>query len=478
MKPRRLLIFYAISALLSSIFVMANSHIVLGYGYIGLLPMLFFIGILFIFVLDRPEKKGRLTVYIFVSIQWLRTVLQPLLGSISGYFEDYGTYVQEKYAGFSVALMIYETAITFLFVILFYRFSGNRNPSVFHESKLRGNTAIYGIFIAFAGVLFFVTGADTYQFFALSTASGRLSTTLGNEGSGSDALINYGLTFLVILIIHNCSVQYQRTEKKRYVYYAMLCAALRLCLISSESRLAQVYILGAFLLILPQLFPQHKTQIVRSVGAVAVLVLGFMTIYKVFYAFNYDSYMEAIRASSFGLSDLADQLDIYFYGVKTIARNTTYCMQSDLGASQLVMDFLRNIFGIHYLLPDAITTVNDYNFYIYHGQQASGYLFSSLAYGYLFFGAILAPLCTCFNFALSFWIEKLLDRIQYTDIYYIACLVYMRCAVMIFANFPQTFNYITRTVVLGVLVIGGSSIFSKRSGNKNKTKNFIKQNDV
>lgn len=213
MKLRRLLFFYAVSALFSSIFVMANSHIVTGYGYIGLLPMLFFIGTLFITVMDRPEKKGRLTVYIFISIQWLRTVLHPLLGSISGYFENYGTYVQEKYAGFSVALMSYETAISFLFVILLYRFSGDRNPPVFTESKLRGNTTIYGLFIAFACVLFFATGADTYQFFALSTASDRLSTTLGNEGSGSDAIINYGLTFLVILIIHHCSVQYQRTEK-------------------------------------------------------------------------------------------------------------------------------------------------------------------------------------------------------------------------------------------------------------------------
>lgn len=256
----------------------------------------------------------------------------------------------------------------------------------------------------------------------------------------------------------------------------MLCAALRLCLISSESRLAQVYILGAFLLILPQLFPQHKTQIVRSVGTVAVLVLGFMTLYKVFYAFNYDSYMEALRTSSFGVSDMAAQLDVYFYGVKTVARNTTYCMQADLGASQPVMDILRNTFGIHYLLPDVTTTVNDYNFYIYYGQQASGYLFSSLAYGYLYLGAILAPLCTCFNLAVSFWLEKLLDRIQYTDVYYIACLIYMRCAVMIFANFPQTFNYITRTVVLGFLVIGCSSIFVKRLGNRNGTKNYIKQN--
>lgn len=228
--------------------------------------------------------------------------------------------------------------------------------------------------------------------------------------------------------------------------------------------MAQVYLLGAFLFILPQLFPEYKSQIIRYIAIISAAVIGLMTIYKVFAAFLYDSYLAAVKASSFGLYDMATQIDIYFYGVKTVARNIAFCRQSNLSLFHSFFDIFRNTFGIHYLFKGTdYTTLEYYNLYLYSGLSTSGHLFSSIAYGYQYLGAILAPLATCFNLVIAFWVEKKLNRIQSLDIYYIISILFVRLSISVFSNFSQSWNVVSRTLIIGMTVIGLSTLFKRRA---------------
>ncbi len=460
-KSKALLILYGITAVFSCVYTALNTNILSGYIYISFLPLVFLIAAIALYIIDARGKNGRITVYIFTTIQWLRSVVLPIIGTYSGYFTSYGSQVDESNAKTASLLLVYESLFTFAFCLLIYKGSKIKEKPALNVTALSGNTVVYMLFIAVALFAFIGTGANTFQFFALATDSDRLSTVRGDEGSPLEAVILYGLTILVVLVLYYCSVKYKEQGKRRYVVFALAVTLFRLCLINSESRLAQVYLVGAFMLMLPKMFEKYSKRIFQSLAVAAILVLGFLTIYKVFYAFNYESYADAIEANPFELTDMSAQLDSYFYGVNTVARNIAFCDQAHLGIGQILWDVLRNTFGLHYLIPNVTTTVQEYNYYIYSGTQDSGYLFSGVAYGYLYFGGLLAPVCTCFNLAIAFWGEKLLNSIKYLDIYNIVALVFMRLAVMVFANFPQTFNYVSRTCIIGMLVIGGASLFKR-----------------
>ncbi len=458
-----------ITAFVSAISCSFNNRICQGFEFIVILPLVFIVfGFLVLWQLSRCEasrRNGVITVYIFVLLQWLRLVFLPLFGSLSGYFETYGFNVTEKAAYYSIFLIAWEAIVTFLFCIIVFNNSGHKNDGCM-EGDLSGNRWVYFGFILLALVFFIRFGKNRFKFFLIGLSNERLSSVADSNSSAISAIIDYGLLFLVVLIIWWCHKKYIDSGKKRYVYYALVCAGIRLCLISSEGRMSQVYLLGAFLLLLPQLFPEYKSQIIRYIALISIAVIGLMTIYKVFAAFLYDSYIDAVKASSFGLLDMTTQIDIYFYGVKTVARNIDYCNQSNFSIFHSLFDFFRNTFGIHYLFKGSdYTTLEYYNLYLYSGLSTSGHLFSSIAYGYLYLGLILSPLATCFNMAVSFWTEKKLCAIRHMDIYYIVSVMFVRLSFSIFSNFSQSWNVVSRTLIIGMTVIGLSALFKRRARN-------------
>ena len=454
-----------ITALISFICCFGNVRIVKGFEYISLLPMIFLLFSVFLYlqltVSSKRGKNGLITVHIFVTLQWLRLVVLPLLGSISGYFENYGFYVNQKSAYLSTFLICFEAVITFIFCIIVLRHIERRKEDYKGEMELLGNRYIYILFILISLMFFIVSDEKQYDFILIDLSEERVSTSV--DGSAIAAIIDYGLTFVIILFFNWCYKNFRVSRKKRYLYYALLCAIIRLCLISSEGRMSQVYLLGAFLLLLPLLFPEYKKRIRTSIMIIAVIVIGLMTVYKVFAAFLYDSYIEAITASSFDLYDMSTQIDVYFYGAKTIARNIEFSSQSSLSIVHLFFDLFRNTFGVHYFFKELdYSTLEYYNLFLYSGSSTSGHLLSSIAYGMQYFGILLAPICTCINIWLSVWVEKKIHQIKYIDVYYIVSILFIRLSLSIFSNFMQTWNVVSRTFVIGMIVIGCSAIFKRR----------------
>lgn len=414
------------------------------------------------------SRNGRITAGVFLVIQWLRCVLFPMLGAPSGYFTMETSLTNESSVLTASWLFLYEMILSFLAVYLILRFSRRTTQKRTQNlTALRGRTFVYVVFVLFALFLYLREGTGMYSFFLLEANTSRVGTSEQEVNQIISTLISFGLTFIVILTVYFCFKRYTATGLSRYVYLALAIALLRVCLISSSSdgRLAVLYPVGAFLLLLPKLFQRHARLIVRSILLLGVTVLGLMTVYKVFYAFAHDSYAEALQAGmdNFGQSDAATQVDVYFYGVKNIARNLFVADKLQLPMNKAWTDLLRNTFGIHYLVKGSTqTTVELYNLYIYEGRQASGHLFSSLAYGYTYFGPFLAPLATVFNIWFASLLEKLLHRTKHIDTFYIVSLVYVRTVYNIFANFPGTWNNASRNLILGFLIIGGASLLKNK----------------
>ncbi len=453
--------------------VFCSNNIALEFYLVILYPLLY--GFFFMLLwpgLHRKGNSGRITIGIFLVLQWLRLVLLPALGALSGYFKSTGQLINEQAAQSASLLMLFEAVVTFLVAyLILWKKPKHQEVQVPSQGRtwegLSGNAWVYIAFVFAAALLFISDGADKYAFVALDL-SGEDRVSFDNSSVAIDAIIDYGLSVLVILLTYHAFKKYNRTGKKRYMTMSLLVALVRICIIdaNSDGRLAVLYPIGAFLLLLPDLYPKHKKTIIRKVVLVGGFVLALMTVYKVFYAFFYDSYIDALQnsAADFDIYDTAQQIDIYFYGVRTVAQNLYVSERIDLDITTLLTDYLRNTFGIHYLFGDALnTTIAKYNLYIYGGEFASGHLYSSLAYGASYLTVILAPLMTIANMLICTGFEKWLQRLRHIDSFYIVSIVYVRLVYNMFACFPMAWNHASRTLVLGALVIGGASFFRTRT---------------
>jgi len=451
-----------ITALISAMVCLFNIGNI-GDAYTGIIiyPYLFFLFAIVLFTqMKRTTRIGKKTVGIVLGLQWLRMVFLPCVGCLSGHYSSTEN-LPEKTVILAVILTIYEAIALFLVCLLVLskgKKSIRSNPE--KQFLLKGDVRLYIVFIVFALGLMFYTGSNPYSFLRFDVDDTRVALT-NEAGSVIEAIISNGLTFLVISILYYMKCRYETTGQKRYTYFALICVLLRLCLISSESRLAVVYLLGTFLLILPLIFPRQKKMIVMGIIITSSIIIGFLTIYKVFYAFLYSSYSEAIsaRADSFDLDLIASQIDVYFYGTRTVARGLHYVITDPPAFYTPILDLLRNTFGIHYLIgKSVITTTEGYNLFMYSGLARSGHLFASTAWGYAYLTGLLAPIATIINLLIAYWFEVKLENIRYMDVYYFMSIGFIRFAVTVFAGFGPSWNIISRTLIIGFTVIGVASI--------------------
>lgn len=482
---KRLAYYFAmLSSAISFVVMLLWSDIMSGDFYIIIFyPLLYGFFLLLIWP-DMLRRQGgaKITVGIFLVIQWLRLVALPALGSASGYFKVAGHNIDGESAQTAAYLVLYETIATFIAAFLLLRWKSKKVPlqqDVNQSMELSGNGSVYMLFIILAAFLFLRNGADQYAFFVLNLSEEHRVGFEADGGNAIPAIIDYGLTMLVVMLLYYCYRKYQKTGRKSYVYASLLIALLRICIIDADSdgRLAILYPTGALLLLLPKLYNKHRKLIINSIAIVGIIVVLYMTVYKTFYAFLYDSYLQAIQnnANEFDMYEYAKQLDIYFYGVRTIAQNIYVSQRLDLSIVNLFLDYTRNTFGIHYLIRDTVgTTVAQYNLYIYHGEQMNGYLYSSLAYGATYFSVILAPLMTIGNMVIVAAIENWLRRIKGMDGYYIVSIVFVRMAYNMFCCFPLAWNYASRTLILGAIVIGGASLIKTKQYSRSAPERIYK----
>lgn len=452
-----------------------------GFFAVAFYPAAFLISFLALCLGARGKSTGgKLTVGIFLALQWMRLVLLPAIGTVSGYFSEDTDYITHEAATTASWLFLWENVVATFVCYLILRFAKGGKAEVGIDStnspitgpepeyQLAGNRWVYVLFILVAVVVYFLRGRGMYTFLSLELDKTRASQSETNVNLVISSVVGYGLNFIVILSCFFTYLQHRKTQKRSYIWLALVAGILRILIIpsSSESRLGVVYSMGALLLLLPLLFPQYKKMIIRSVLIAALLVVGLMTVYKVFRAFLYDSYYEALErgTTQFDAKMAASQIDIYFYGVRNVAKNIAISQHISLTASTFVNDIVRNTFGLNFFLGDkADLTIAKYNLYIYRGNATAGYLYSSASYGYVFFGVVLAPLATAANLLISFMIERILNRIRYMDVFYILAIVYVRFAASMFACFSFAWNYASRTIVIGILIIGGASLLKKHN---------------
>ena len=193
------------------------------------------------------------------------------------------------------------------------------------------------------------------------------------------------------------------------------------------------------------MFPSAQKRINRAIIGAAVFVLIMMTVYKHFNAFLYDSYSEAIENASFNEVFSPGMFDAYFYGINTIVKNINFGEISQLGIFHSLYDLARCTFGLNFCVPRNIGLTSElYNLYLYGGEQSHGYLLSSIGYGYIYLGIVLAPLFSCINIICLMFFERKMKTATSVEMTYIWAFVFMRFGFGVLGSLPPLVSLITR----------------------------------
>lgn len=380
---------------------------------------------------------------IVVLMYWLRLVFLPVMAY---------TGVEDKTIDYSlpVFLTLYEFVVVTIFIFIFN--FNDYSLKTKHHLELRGSSRIYILYgvLALGVYVLFARRLDLFDFFF------KASDTIERGGDIVDLksllireIINCGMLFFYLFLVQYWQKRYDKYHRNLFLYCVLFISLMFLSIISGERRTSILYKAFAITFILIQLFPTQRQKIFKTIVLGASIVLALMTIYKSFHAYMYDSYVAALEEREITDALGGRVFDSYFYGLRTISKNLDFIQEAELSFVNMIYDFLRSIFGLHFFIKDSgFTTSQLYNLSIYGYGQTNGYLFSGITYGYAYFGLILSPLIPLFNVSMMAGIEKIMNRCCSIEMSYVYALIFIRFAFSFEGEYAPLINMVTRTLII------------------------------
>lgn len=438
-------------SILSFFICWSNYNIVpQGYKMMIFLPLIFIIGYIFLELTVILKKRYLVTTYAFIFLSFIRLVLIPIFSLLANSYKEveYGTFIYES-LNRAINLMIYEYIICCLFIFILTRiFRGFYFKLDFRNNiKLVGNTFIYKCFLVLGLILFILFGykMNLIQFVAISSNTGeRFGDVSGTFYVLITQIIKISVITLFLLIVSYCSKKYNISKKNIYVNIAILVALINVSLIVGERRLIVLYTGISSICVLIYSFPKKRKKILLIIGMAMLSILSLMTIYKSFYAFRYESYLDAVKNSNLDISFIPKTLQAYFWGPHNISMMLDMKESYSPQLNNVIFDFFRSTFGFNFIFKDfGVLTSVKFNTFVYGTYTQTGRLISSIAYGYYYLGFLLAPVFSIINICLSMIIENKFYKSTSIEEVFLWSYALSRLAFSLLFNTPAIINLIT-----------------------------------
>ena len=445
---------------------------------IAFLPVMFLLSYIVLHNYIREGCRYRFTVFISLALMWIRMVLLPVYGIHSGI---YGL-PTNTYENYSVILCCYDCLVVSAVLFFVSAHFQIRNKIVLHKRRqliLHGSNKVY-IAIAIIALFVYITigrhmSLFEFGFKTIGEDIDRVGDIVDTRTMVVRLIVRSGYLYLFFVLVGYYRNLYYRKRNVKYLTYSLALAAMMVCVIVGERRSSQIYIAFSCIMLLSSLYPTKKKRIITWIGSIALFVIVSMTIYKQFHAFLYDSYVEAIQEKDIEEGFSASLVDAYFKGINTIRMNVEYAKQSGISIMNLIFDFVRSTFGLHYFVKGNNYTISElYNLYRYGGEQSTGYLLSSIGYGYIVFGFILSPIVSVFNILVACFLERMMLTSHSIEWTYLFASMYMRFAYGMFGDPAPLLNFVTRSLIINSIIISVASVGYYHSKYKYKKYNYEK----
>lgn len=413
-----------------------------------------------------------ITSIIYFGMAYLRYVIVPALGAISNYYRIDNILISKESLNIAILLMIFEF-ITATLVLIILEHS---NMGCFKVNKqklqLQGSKKGYVLFTLFTLVIYLIFGRNLdlkINFLFLKSSVQRTTDNVDTIVSFMNLLISASLFFLILLILYKLRKKYDVLKENgksasKYLKYSLLISLFPIFTIFGERRVSILNVAIGYMVLLIAMYPEYKSRIIKNISIAAGIVILAMTLYKSLSVFLYDSYLEALGLNKFNLMEFSCMLDSYFFGIKTVARNSTFAKSGTVGFLNLFFDIFRNIFGLSFLFKGSgYTTSELFNLYKTGGRELTGTLFSSCGYAYCFLGIMGSALDMCIKIVVLFKIEKYMKKTSYMEWKYIWGYLYSTIAYFMFGSIVMQINSFTRFLFTYAIIIFCSSLLKGKS---------------
>lgn len=423
-----------------------------GHEILFLLPMFYIFCYIFFILPLINEKKFLITIITISIISWVRFVLTPFIIVYSKNYEGF-IYLQTSpnSINLAIALMCYELFITNIFLYMFIKIQKEKINTLL--PVIRGSKKVYFLFLVLTTLVLIFVGIpnNILQFFIIEVDG---TERVGDIKDTSMVLIQQILISGLILafawsveILRN---KYNLNKKVLYVNIAILLATFNVSVIIGERRSYLIYSAIASIILLIRAFPFYKRKILFTVSTVSIVVIGLMSVYKFFYAFHYDSYIEAFANSELDIGNWAATLQAYFLGPENVALAIEMSENESLSILNVFYDIGRSVFGLSFIFKSfGATTVEIFNTYNYGYSRTNGQILSTIGYGYSYVGFLLAPMFVIFNVWISIKLEYLLKNTNSLIMIYLWSYLLMRFTIGIYTN-PAPLISLS-TIMLGTI---------------------------
>ncbi|WP_313468639.1 hypothetical protein [Carnobacterium sp.] len=446
-------IFILISGVVSTLITIYNfEKIKSGYELILFFPLFFCLLYFLTFGKSKiMDSYIPITTFIFIVLQSIRFILMPPIIAMAG--ENNGTHFlnpAESSIQLATILMIFDIFVTTLCI---YFFSIKKKKKVVQDLRIQGNKYVYVIFLIFSLALYLYVGRTVKLFHFLVvplTGNERIGDITDTPLVIAQQIVMVSMIVLFLWIVSIFLKKYNLKNKNIYFYFSVMFAIINVGIIIGERRSAQIYAAFCSIWILIHAYPKKVKKIIFIISSVALVILSFMSIYKVSNAIAYGSYTNAIKNSQFNVSWLSSTLQSYFAGPQDLAVIIEFKESTELKIENFIFDLLRSTVPISFFIKNIGTVTSEiFNNYLYNGMQRTGHVISSTGYGYLYFGILFAPFFSVINIVMAIFFErKMTTSISY-EMSYMWAYLFIRVAVNLTANTPALINQITIMLCTG-----------------------------
>lgn len=433
------------------------------YNLLFLLPGVFLLVYGLVYSPLLKQANIRYSTWIIVFFSWLKCTLMPFLGVITKQYLFPGTFSTAGSTKIAIMLISYEQIIVGLTFLIYSQGKRKDIKNLETDIRLAGSIPAYIVFIIAATGIFFRFGdLNSVEFVVKSASTGVRSGDVMYTGHRLlNAVISAALLFTFLILTEKMRQANELKKKGIYSTVSMIMAMLMIAIIFDERRATQLYTAFCTIWLLTRVFPERKRKIIITLVSVAGFVLVMMSIYKFFNAFVY-GYRGALSRTNIDLLWISRTLESYFFGVQTNSNNVGFADVAHLGIKNMFFDFGRSTFGLSFLLKNRMLTTSEiYNSTLYLGNQKTGMLFSSVAYGYLYLGPIFAPIMTVLNILILLNLETALRKCRSMEMTYIVSFAFARFGFTVFHNTPPLISSASTFFAINGLIFLAGRMFQK-----------------
>jgi len=403
------------------------------------------------------NNKVKIFRMVFITVGFLRYIVAPICMMLTKDYSNVSAVyipsaIQIKDAIF---LMCYEIFIytAFLFVI---DISNKKNNARISDVKITSNRLMYYLFIALTGALIIMNPVALSYFTFIIPKNNELTTAA--TLSGGNIMIQIAImcsivskSLIFIMMISWCKNKYDKSDKKQYVFLAIVVTLINACIYYGISMSQFLFNLIASMTIFFLLFPQYKKIAIITISIMGIIILFVMNVARNRYDFYENE--EGIQKL---LLTTQTKIEGYFGGINNVAigLETANQYSENRNIENLLFDFIRPIVGVNILVKDMdLLYSNVYFNYTYFQDDMTAVIFPTITQGYFYFGYMFSPLLGILLIYISVRLEQAIIRTRKLEYIFFFSISLMRLGTLMGANINLQINDLSMQILVPIILI-------------------------